>query len=532
MKVRSFRQNNAWIHTWAGLILGWLLYAVFLTGTLSFFQEEISEWMTPEQHGSYADEHTPLKALETLQQHAPQASQWNITLPSPRNNALSINWLNPGQAPAKGGHAGQSLELDAQTGESITPRETRGGNFLYRFHFELTGISRVWGRWIVGFATMFMLVALISGIVIHKKIFTDFFTFRPAKEQRSWLDLHCATSVLALPFHLMITYSGLVLLMFTLMPWGIQTAYEGNFQQYMADSGLRGGHFRQARSEQKGQAPEAVPLTNLQPLLEEAQARWPRGIASIQVSQPNTEKAVIEFRSLGGSSLLDRGSSEQLRFNGVTGEELPNHRPAEINATAATYNVLTSLHMLKFAGHEVRWVFFFSGILGTLMVATGLIFWSVKRLSRDPRHFGHKLVEALNVGSIVGLPIAIASYFWANRLLPVVMEGRVDSEIQWFLIAWGLCFIHPWLRSYKQAWIEQLGLASVLFVSLPLFSFGLPHSHIFSTLAHGQWVVAGMDLCLWVFGGLFGFMAWRLATRHRRLPTLASTQAPKQEATA
>nr|WP_312514416.1 PepSY domain-containing protein [Stutzerimonas nitrititolerans] len=36
MKPLGFRQANAWLHTWTGLLLGWLLYAVFLTGTLSF----------------------------------------------------------------------------------------------------------------------------------------------------------------------------------------------------------------------------------------------------------------------------------------------------------------------------------------------------------------------------------------------------------------------------------------------------------------------------------------------------------------
>ncbi len=74
--------------------------------------------------------------------------------------------------------------VDAQTGQEIKARETRGGGFLYRFHFELYGMPRIWGRWIVGIATLFMFVAIISGIITHKKIFKDFFTFRPAKGQQ------------------------------------------------------------------------------------------------------------------------------------------------------------------------------------------------------------------------------------------------------------------------------------------------------------------------------------------------------------
>ena len=72
-----------------------------------------------------------------------------------------------------------------------------------------------------------MLVAIISGVITHKKIFADFFTFRPKKGgQRAWMDGHNALSVLGLPFHLMITFSGLVLFMGMLMPAGILAVYD------------------------------------------------------------------------------------------------------------------------------------------------------------------------------------------------------------------------------------------------------------------------------------------------------------------
>ncbi len=51
-KQEGPRQSMSWLHTWASLILGWLLYAIFLTGTLSFFQNEITVWMKPELHQS------------------------------------------------------------------------------------------------------------------------------------------------------------------------------------------------------------------------------------------------------------------------------------------------------------------------------------------------------------------------------------------------------------------------------------------------------------------------------------------------
>lgn len=45
---RTFRQPMTWLHRWAGLLLGWLLFAIFLTGTLTVFDKEIDWWMQPE----------------------------------------------------------------------------------------------------------------------------------------------------------------------------------------------------------------------------------------------------------------------------------------------------------------------------------------------------------------------------------------------------------------------------------------------------------------------------------------------------
>ena len=44
----DFRKSMIWLHTYSGLVLGWLLFTIFLTGSLSYFNPEISQWMKPE----------------------------------------------------------------------------------------------------------------------------------------------------------------------------------------------------------------------------------------------------------------------------------------------------------------------------------------------------------------------------------------------------------------------------------------------------------------------------------------------------
>lgn len=236
-KVEGPRQSMSWLHTWVSILLGWLLYVVFFTGTLSFFQNEISVWMKPELHQSLTNQsqqqqlHT---ALTVLNAKEPNAGSWNIRLPSDRSTTIDVSARAVGENP-RGRRGGNQMVLNSATGQIIEPRETRGGGFLYRFHFELYGMPRIWGRWIVGVATLFMFVAIISGIITHKKIFKDFFTFRPGKGQRSWLDAHNATAVFALPFHIMITFSGLLLLMYMFMPWAMNSAYQGGREEFFRE---------------------------------------------------------------------------------------------------------------------------------------------------------------------------------------------------------------------------------------------------------------------------------------------------------
>ena len=509
----------SWVHTWSGLLLGWLLYAVFFTGTLSYFRDEIDDWMRPELHQSVADANTAERGLEALTKIAPNATTWTLNLPSARQTALEATWREPGAAAGRAGI--KRAELDAATGEQLTPRETRGGSFLYRFHFELYAMPRIWGRWIVGVATMLMFVAIISGVITHKKIFTDFFTFRPRKGQRSWLDARNATAVLALPFHIVITFSGLLLLMNMLMPWGVNAAYDGNTQAYFTE--MRGGRQAappgNAGDRQGGrksqETPDPASMAPIAPMLVQAQQLWPeRGVGSITVNAPGTSKATFELRERGGSSLINRGASKTMSFDGVSGELKSSPPAQDVSWVRATNNVFTSVHLGRFAEPALRWLLFLSGVVGTIMAGTGMVLWVVKRLperrklGRTP--FGHRFVEVLNVGSIAGLSVATAAYFWLNRLIPAELAGRADWEIRGFFIVWLLCALHPLVRSHRNAWRDQLALATILFALLPVLNPLTGGGSLLQTMANNQWSVAGFDLMMWALAAMHAAVVWWL----------------------
>lgn len=463
MKTQSFTQSMAWLHTWGCLLLGWVLFAIFLTGTLAVFDKEIDGWMRPEVPAYMGTQEDALqRAVDYLQARHADAPSWNINLPTARSSNLSVS---TGEQRRGGGQL-----LDPTTGEPITARETAGGGFFFRFHFTLN-MPRTIGIWIVGVAAMAMLVALISGIVIHKKIFKDFFTFRPGKGQRSWLDAHNASGVLLLPFHLMITYTGLVIFFLLYMPAAVDALYAGDRQAAIDD--LRGGAVAQraARAGAVNPPMADVPLAPLGPILTQAEAAMgPVGGLSIQ--NPGRSGARIEVRPVLGNRIeLTKGRS--MSFDGVSGAVL--RAPDESRPSLLTQRVMAGLHFAQFGGYPMRWLYWLCGMVSCGMIATGLVHFCIKRRrkyaeqSQASRRF-HRLVESLNLAAVVGLSLACIGLLWANRLLPMQLPQRGDWEVRVFFIVWAAGLAHALWRPSLRGWVEQLVLLALLCLGLPVLS--------------------------------------------------------------
>jgi len=511
----GFRQSMAWLHGWAGLLVGWILFAVFLTGTAAYLRPEISYWMRPELALSTPGPNDAATAVTALQGLAPRAPAWFITLPDEREPTIRAYWREPGAR----GRGFRNVMLDPATGAPVVARDTQGGEFFFRFHFELHYLSVFWGRWIVSICAMMMLVAIVSGVITHRRIFADFFTFRPRKGQRSWLDAHNVSAVLALPYHLMITYTGLLIFMMMLMPWGIERAYPGQRGPLNAEL------FGNVAPRPATGSP--APLADIAPMLAEARARWQGGSAGrITVTNPGDASATVQLQRQSSERLSY--AAQTLTFDGTTGALLAASGPA--SPTVETWGVMYGLHLGRFAGPLLRGLFLLAGLAGTAMVATGCVLWAAKRRQQALRAggpgFGTRLVEHLNVSAIAGMPLAMAAFLAANRLLPLDLPGRAAWEIHVFFIAWGLCLLHPLLRRGRRAWVDQLAAGGLLFAALPLLDALTTARGPLASWMAGDWVRVGFALGLPALGAALGIAAW-VAARHGapRATTLSGSAA-------
>lgn len=548
----GFRQAMSWLHTWAGLVLGWLLFAIFLTGTLSFFKNEFNLWMRPETHGlPAADAHVAPKALAALLRQVPDVTQWIMRMPDERDPAVTLLWRDTGNGRF------ETLRMNPQTGDAITTRDTMGGDFFYRFHFELrTAQKGRWtlqGRWVVGAATLMMFIALLTGIVTHRRFFKDFFTFRPNKGgQRAWLDAHNVSGVLVLPFYLMITFSGLMIFHTLYMPSGIATAYRGDkgidSNAYFAD--LQGEKPERRVRRSPGDKVDPLPPIALEPIVDAASARWHGGhIGALQARRDAEGRVVVEVTRHEGDRLQYR--PPRLLFDGITGQWLEQADPTSPAVT--TYGVLYGLHLARFAGPGMRWALFGFGLLGSLMIATGMVLWTVKRSVRQqtqsqrkgttrganattaPRApFGERLVAAINIATLGGLPLACGVYLASNRLVPITTEGRADTELAWFFSAWGLALLWGlWcavVRPHRGGWSVLMAAGALVWMALPVLNALTTQAHLGITLPAGEWMWAGMDLSFLATGAIMGWLAWRLrpgrAPQGRKMAPTGAKHAP------
>lgn len=512
----GFRQSMAWLHTWTGLIVGWVLFFVFATGNLGRFDTEIDQWMKPEAASPAVPVEQEINAAQArLQGRAGAAERWTIYPTTNRDTPhLRITWEAPSENDKVRGKRGEEF-IDPVTAAPLESRTTGGGQVLYKMHYALHYLPRSVSDWLIGICSMIMLVAVISGVITHKKIFADFFTFRPNKGQRSWLDLHALLATLILPFFLMITYSGLIFFVFTLFPGILGANYgTGEKSRQVFNDELAG---REVRVERAG---IATPLVDLNVISATVVSRWGAdGIRTLEIIHPGDANARVRVTRKIDSPLR---ATDELNFSGTTGEllgEIPGAGVAPRNF----YETLLGLHESLFAGWWLRWLYFLSGLAGVAIIGSGLVLWVVKRAPKQLKQaggpdFGHKLVEGLNVGTIAGLHIAIAAYFLANRLLPLDLDARDEWEAHVMFSVWALALLHPVVRPIRRAWVEQLALASGAFLLLPLVNGLTTGRDLFQSISAGDGVFAGFDLVCLAAAVVFATTAVKLQKRWQRLP--------------
>jgi len=500
----TFRKSMRWLHNWASLVFGWLLFFIFLTGTLGYFDTEIDRWMMPElpmKNEKLNEKQMSVIALKHLNTYAQDSTRWEIYLPNAREDMLYIKWYdlkNKDATSFKPPH-GKVVEyikyIDPNTKEIVDVRETGGGQLLYKMHYLLHYVSTTTGRIIVGFATMVMLIALLTGVIVHINIFKDYFTFKQDGSAKSWLNGHLVTGVVALPFHLMITYSGLVFFIFFYMPLIPLSNYGKEMRMMIKD----------AFPSQKAIKVTNIkaPLIDIAPIVNDAKKEFGY-LKTITIINPNDKSMEVQVKR-EYTTLLRANHFDKLYYDGNTGERI--EKPLIEKPSANTFrSIMTGLHTGLFADNFFRWIYFTLGILGTYMIASGLVLWTKKRQNQKEQN-SYRFVDSMNAGTIVGLCSGIAAYFIANRVVPIDINDRIAYEANSLFLVWLVMIIIALFSNNKNRWQIQFFIASILFLLIPFLNFIFTEKNIFNSFLDGDMVLAMIDLLFIISGIIFGYLA-------------------------
>ena len=510
----AFRQSMAWLHTWAGLIVSWMLFAIFLGGTLACFDKELDYWMRPALRHLAPGPTSMDAAAASLRTMAPHADTLYLRPPDARDPSIHGFVFEPSKAYL-------DVALNPRDGKRIPA--TVGGNFFFDLHYSLQAGKL--GSYLVGLAGMLMLLALISGVIIHRRVFKDFFVFRPrAGGQRAWLDGHNFTGVLGLPFHLMIAYTGVIIMMSNYMYAGVQIGYRGDLVRYY--DALSGA----PKIVEQHRPPDHV--ASLDAILNDAVRRLGGPVASLEVEHIHDASITVSALAAGNGKVA--GGLRTLVYDGAQGSFR-----SEVSAPPAAYRVyqfLSGLHRVQFGGTAIRWLYFLLGATGSVMLATATQVW-IKKRSRQAGaaglRSGYGLVKILNVAVIAGMPVASAALLWANRLLPYDLPDRANLEAESFCASWLLAAVWGALRLQRgKPWRDLFAVTAVLLLALPLMNaLTQPRSSLLASVADRDWVLVGVDVTSFVLGLGFAWLGWlSTCTRQRaetrqRAAALSLTQA-------
>jgi uncharacterized iron-regulated membrane protein len=535
----SVRLSMAWLHTWFGLVLGFVLMVVFFFGSLSVFDREIDRWAVPHTRfepqtmPSFDAMLAPIFEQITPEEEELEAARKRVGGPleqvlplmvwdaytTHRDPVLSLSaeFAVENNPRDPNDHVHGHVTIDPRSGK-VLPHDQLyiGSEFFYPMHYSLHLSWLDLGYWIVGIASLVMLAALISGVVIHRKLFRELFTFRPGSNtRRSILDLHNLTGVVALPFHFMFPLTGLIIFAGLYLPLSETTfkpLAQKHAQREAASTGLA---FKPAGV--------AAPLASVDAMVIEAKRRWaargmPGEVGYLSVVHVGDVNSYVSIYRAGSDRVTLVGQA--VHFAGPTGRVIHEEPPPTV--VSGINDFLTGLHLQHFEHWLLRWFYVLGGLSGCVCIATGLVFFVDKRKLKHSKQGVHgvRWVDALAVGTVTGVLVATLSMLVANRLLPAGLLHRGDWEREVFWCAWLLAFAHGAWRSapvqqgrIASAWREQCWTICVLSLSAVMLNWLTTGDHLLRTIGARYWPVAGFDLVLLAVAAVSNWSALLLRRR-------------------
>jgi len=481
---QNYRASMIQLHTYSGLFMGWILFAIFLTGTLSYFNHEISHWMrgVVSQPNSHTSQQVDT-AYQFLLKQETNTSNWRINLADPRGSELFVQWRDE-----NGRHShsltAEQTQLHSQEKEQEN-KVTQGGRFFVSFHYTLQ-LREYGGRYVAGIAAMTMLIALYSGIFTHRRFIKDFFTLRTRSFMHFIKDSHAVSGIVTIPFVIIICLSALVIYINLFAPWFADEHFDNGYRQMSREVSER-------LPEVSREKLPATPLHSLQPVLTHAEKTWPMDVAlkSIRFDQPFKSTGRIILEGIDAQTLTN--NTQKLIYSSETGEFIGT--PSVEGVSRKMRRVLYGLHEGHFFKVDLRWLSFIQGAIATFLIASGMLIWVRKRVDKQ----GHsrktlRIVNKVNLIVFIGFPLACLAYFATNQLLPATVASRDVLELSAFNYTLLFCVLAIVLLKLRTSKLLLTTLGALFSAAVVMIDF----SSFLQAIKNEDSIYAGVSFSMWI----------------------------------
>lgn len=368
-------------HSVVGLVIGFLMYLVCLTGALVVFKDAIQRWEQPDvAEFSEFDSATIETALnDYLDSREPMPESLYVVLPTDHERRMHLS----------DGEGEWLLREDGSLGPE--PREGLA-HMLMELHYYLHLPSSI-GLLLVSALGTMLLGLIISGLLAHPRIFKDAFRFRLGGSRRlEQADIHNRLSVWGLPFHLMIALTGAFFGLAGLLVLAAAPAYYGGDREALI-ADIYGGDPVVEAPVQKVDV--AAALADLEQRAPQAEPLY------LVVQKPNTSGQFLEI----AASLPGRLVYSEIYRYGADGEFINLQGLSDGIAGRQILYSVYRIHFGHFGGEGatfwVKLAYLLLGLALTVVSVTGVNVWLARRGGRD-------WVNDLWCAGVWGTPMATA----------------------------------------------------------------------------------------------------------------------------
>ena len=244
-----FRKLSCFVHKWAGIVSSLVLFVVCLSGTIYVFQDDVIKYLNKDKfsvENISGGEAISIEEAIEISSKATGVAPRSISIPASDRSAWSANVVKD-----DGNRRGTNYLLNQYEGTVMEQSGLKGQEFfmtVFRLHRWLLLDTSI-GRPIVGWATIIMIVILISGLVIWlprkiKNIYRGLKIKWSGGSFRLAYDLHNVLGFYVAPLVLIMALSGL----FWSFDWSRNAIYKTLGLEAASQPG--GGGAQQGRTHQ------------------------------------------------------------------------------------------------------------------------------------------------------------------------------------------------------------------------------------------------------------------------------------------